>query len=147
VVQVVIDGAREITGAAFGAFFYNLVDADGESYTLYRLSGAPPEAFALPHAAQDRDLRADLRRRGPGAVGRHHPGPALRPQHSPRRGMPEGHLPVRSYLAIPVATRQGEVLGGLFFGHPEPGRFSARDENLLIGLGAQVAVTIESIQA
>jgi PAS domain S-box-containing protein len=60
--------------------------------------------------------------------------------------MPEGHLPVRSYLAIPVATRQGEVLGGLFFGHPETGRFSTRDENLLTGLGAQVAVTIESIR-
>jgi PAS domain S-box-containing protein len=60
--------------------------------------------------------------------------------------MPEGHLPVRSYLAIPVVTREGEVLGGLFFGHPEPGRFSARDETLLVGLGAQVAVTIGSIR-
>jgi PAS domain S-box-containing protein len=146
VVQVVIDGAREITGAAFGAFFYNLVDADGESYSLYRLSGAPPEAFAsfpMPRktavfaptfdgvgAVLSDDITQDPR------YGR----------NAPRRGMPEGHLPVRSYLAIPVATRQGEVLGGLFFGHPEIGRFSARDENLLTGLGAQVAVTIESIR-
>ena len=44
--QAVIDGAREIIGAAYGAFFYNVVGADGESYALYRLSGAPPEAFA-----------------------------------------------------------------------------------------------------
>ena len=25
---------------------------------------------------------------------------------------------MRSYLAVPVASRSGEVLGGLFFGHP-----------------------------
>ena len=37
--------------------------------------------------------------------------------------MPEGHLPVRSYLAAPVVSRTGEVLGGLFFGHPEPDVF------------------------
>ena len=32
--------------------------------------------------------------------------------------MPEGHLAVRSYLAVPVISRSGTVLGGLFFGHP-----------------------------
>jgi PAS domain S-box-containing protein len=47
----------------------------------------------------------------------------------------------------PVITRQGEVMGGLFFGHPEPGRFTARAETLLVGLAAQVAVTIESLRA
>ena len=38
------------------------------------------------------------------------------------------------------------MLGGLFFGHPEPGRFSLHDETLVIGLGAQVAATIDSIK-
>ena len=37
---------------------------------------------------------------------------------APYHGMPEGHLPVRSYLAVPVITSDGEVVGGLFFGHP-----------------------------
>ena len=41
------DQARvlELVGAAFGAFFYNVLDADGESYMLFTLSGAPREAF------------------------------------------------------------------------------------------------------
>ena len=42
----------------------------------------------------------------------------------PYHGMPRGHLPVRSYLAVPVRGRSGNVIGGLFFGHSEPGRFS-----------------------
>jgi CheY-like chemotaxis protein len=45
-VQVVTDAATELSGGAFGAFFYNVIDAQGEAYTLYTLSGAPREAFA-----------------------------------------------------------------------------------------------------
>ena len=52
----------------------------------------------------------------------------------PYNGMPKGHLPVRSYLAVPVMSRSGEVLGGLFFGHSQPGVFTARAERLMTGL-------------
>ena len=41
VVQAVTDAGVEVTGAQFGAFFYNRVNEAGESYTLYTLSGAP----------------------------------------------------------------------------------------------------------
>src|SRR5262249_15043601 len=46
VVQLVTDAATRLSGAAFGSFFYNVVDSKGESYTLYTLSGAPRETFA-----------------------------------------------------------------------------------------------------
>jgi two-component sensor histidine kinase len=58
--------------------------------------------------------------------------------------MPEGHLPVRSYLAVPVRSRSGEVMGGLFFGHPEPARSTARHEELLIGIAGQAAIGIDN---
>lgn len=145
-VQIVIDGAREITGAAFGAFFYNVVDTDGESYALYRLSGASPEAFAAFPNVRKTDVFAPTFN-GEGVVRSDDITQDPRyGRNAPRHGMPAGHLPVRSYLAIPVANRQGEVLGGLFFGHPEAGRFTARDESLLVGMGAQVAATIDSIK-
>jgi len=145
-VQAATDGGRKIIGAAYGAFFYNGEGEGGESYARYRLSGADPEAFAdfaMPRKTEvfaptfdgtavvrADDITQDLR------YGR----------NAPQSGMPKGHLPVRSYLALPVTTPQGIVLGGLFFGHPEPGRFSARDEALLVGLAAQAAVRIESIR-
>ncbi|HLO42046.1 MAG TPA: response regulator, partial [Phycisphaerales bacterium] len=44
-VQKVTDAGRELTQAAFGAFFYNVIDDKGDSYLLYTLSGAPREAF------------------------------------------------------------------------------------------------------
>jgi PAS domain S-box-containing protein len=58
--------------------------------------------------------------------------------------MPEGHLPVRSYLAVPVTSRSGEVIGGLFFGHAETHVFRERAERLVTGLAAQAAVAIDN---
>src|SRR3546814_9485428 len=45
-VQIVTDAGVELTGAEFGAFFYNVENEAGESYMLYTLSGAPAEAFS-----------------------------------------------------------------------------------------------------
>lgn len=145
-VQGVIDGAREISGAAYGAFFHNVAEAGGEAFRLYRFSGASAEAFEsfpmpprteffVPTADGKGVVRSDDITSDP-RYGR----------NAPRQDASQSRLPVRSYLAIPVANRRGEVLGGLFFGHPEPGRFSPRDETLLVGLGAQVAATIDSIK-
>src|SRR3954465_10254734 len=63
---------------------------------------------------------------------------------APHYGMPEGHLPVCSYLAVPVISRSGEVLGGLFFGHAAPARFTSRHEELLVGIAGQAAIGIDN---
>ncbi|HUR97600.1 MAG TPA: PAS domain S-box protein, partial [Pyrinomonadaceae bacterium] len=44
-VQAVTDAATDLTGAEFGAFFYNVFDGKGGSYMLYSLSGVPREKF------------------------------------------------------------------------------------------------------
>ena len=46
VIQTVTDEVTGLTGANFGAFFYNVVEPSGESYMLYTLSGAPRDAFS-----------------------------------------------------------------------------------------------------
>jgi signal transduction histidine kinase/ActR/RegA family two-component response regulator len=51
---------------------------------------------------------------------------------------------VRSYLAVPVISRSGEVLGGLFFGHPDTGVFGARSERLIVGIARQAAIAIDN---
>ena len=64
--------------------------------------------------------------------------------NAPLFGMPEGHLPVASYLAVPVASRDGNVIGTVLLGHPERARFTSRHEELMVGLAAQAAITIEN---
>ncbi|MGE0797259.1 MAG: GAF domain-containing protein [Lautropia sp.] len=144
IVQMVTDAGVELSGAQFGAFFYNVLDSDGESYMLYALSGVSREHFAsfpMPRATavfqptfkgtsvvRSDDILADPRYGG----------------NAPYFGMPKGHLPVRSYLAVPVVSRSGEVHGGLFFGHGQPGRFAQEHETLLTGIAGQAAVAIDN---
>lgn len=140
IVQAVTDMATRLTGAQFGAFFYNVRNEAGESYTLYTIAGVPREHFSkfpLPRnthlfgptfdgagTIRSDDIRLDPR------YGR----------SAPYHGMPPGHLPVSSYLAVPVKLGNGEVIGGLFFGHEKPGVFSEQHEHVVETLAAQAAI-------
>ena len=144
IVQIVTDAATEVTGAAFSAFFYNVVEASQKSYWLYALSGVPREAFAnfpMPRATEvfgptfrgEGVVRSDDVRKD-----------ARYGKNTPYSGMPPGHLPVCSYLAVPVISRKGEVIGGLFLGHPQPAVFTERHEHLMLGISSQAAIAIDN---
>lgn len=51
---------------------------------------------------------------------------------------------MRSYLAVPVKGRSGDVIGGLFFGHSEVGRFTEQHERLAIGVASWASVALEN---
>ena len=146
VVQAVTDAATELTTAAFGAFFYNAIDEKGEAYTLYTISGVPREAFSKFPMPRNTKV-FDPTFRGVGVVRSDDITRDPRYGHNPPyHGMPPGHLPVRSYLAVPVRHRSGEVLGGLFFGHPSPGRFTEQHERLVAGIASWAAIGLENAQ-
>jgi serine phosphatase RsbU (regulator of sigma subunit) len=144
VVQEAVDAVVDVTGAEFGAFFHNQVSPTGEAYTLYALSGAPREAFErfpMPRntdifaptfvgsaIVRSADITADPR------YGR----------NEPYAGMPPGHLPVRSYLAVPVISETGVVHGGIFLGHHDIGVFEDRAELLAVGIAAQAAAALDN---
>lgn len=143
-VQMVTDAATKLSGAKFGAFFYNVVNQQGESLVLYTLSGAPREAFdKFGHPRATPLFGPTFRGEGPVRVDDVLQDPRYG-QMPPHHGMPKGHLPVRSYLAVPVISRSGEVIGGLFFGHPDKGVFTERTERLIVGVAAQAAVAIDN---
>jgi PAS domain S-box-containing protein len=144
ILQKVTDVTTQLTGAAFGAFFYNKIDEHGESYMLYTLSGAPKEAFekfGMPRntavfnytfsgqgIVRSDDITKDPR------YGK----------NPPHYGMPKGHLPVVSYLAVPVVSKSENVIGGLFFGHPEPGKFTREHEQVVSSVVSQAATALDN---
>jgi PAS domain S-box-containing protein len=144
-VQRVTDIATKLTAAKFGAFFYNVLNEQGESYMLYTLSGAPREAFEkfgmMPRNTPVFDTT--FSGRGPRRSDDIRKDPDYGTM-APHFGMPEGHLPVCSYLAVPVKSRSGGILGGLFFGHPEPGIFSESSERLATGIASYAAIALDN---
>jgi PAS domain S-box-containing protein len=143
-VQAVTDAATKLTGAKFGAFFHNVEDEKGESYLLYTLSGAPREAFSKFGLPRNTPV-FEPTFRGTRVVRSHDilkdPNYGKNPPH---HGMPPGHLPVRSYLAVPVIGRSGKPLGGLFFGHSSPGIFTERAERLAVGIASHAAIALDN---
>ena len=142
--QTATDAATGIAGARFGAFFYHAADNAGSMFSLYTLSGATSAEFASFGEPRPTGLFGPSIR-GDGIV--RSDDIALDPRYggnSPRFGTPPSHPAVRSYLAVPVVARSGEVLGSMFFGHPEPSVFTERTERIVAGIAAQVAVAIDN---
>jgi len=144
IVQTATDETTRITGAQFGAFFYNVLDENGESYTLYTLSGVPREAFSRFPMPRNTAVFAPTFH-GEGVIRSDDITADPRYGHSaPYHGMPKGHLPVRSYLAVPVISRTGEVLGGLFYGHARTGVFTERSERIASGVAGWAGLAIDN---
>lgn len=148
IVQAVTDAGVEITGAQFGAFFYTTSGENGEPRTLCTLSGVTRAAVSqlsmlrdapafAPTFSGEEIVRCDDITAHPryGQLNSH-----LKPYH----GIPPGHLPVRSYMEIPVMSRAGGTSGRLLFGHADAGVFDERDERMLAGIASQATVAIDN---
>ena len=139
-VQAVTDAATKLSKAAFGVFYCMKPDNAGDGLMLCTLSGASREAFE-EFCRQRAAALFDPTIKDVAPVRCHDvlSDPCYR-ETSPDRG----HLSVRSYLAVPVIARSGDVVGRLIFGHPEAGMFTARTERLIVGVAAQTAIAIDN---
>lgn len=144
VLQKVTDVTTRITGAEFGAFFYNTFDANGEAIMLYTLSGlhaAALDANAMPeHTGL---LRPTFRESEVIRVDDTNTDPRYG-NNEPLFGMPGRLFDVKSYLAVPVLSPTGEVIGGLFFGHPNSAQFKAEHEDLVESIASQAAIALDN---
>lgn len=139
--QAVVDAGVELSGAEIGAFVSDRIGAE------------PSYVYSPPRPPAD----FPPRRRNRAALQDHIPGRTVIRfddlSEGPRRSagallkaLPRGHRPVRSYLATAVASRTGEVIGGLYFGHSRPKVFPERLEPFIASLAAQAALAIENLQ-
>jgi len=134
--QALVDAATQLSGAHVGAFFYNATDGKGGYLTLAGAQRETVETFAAlgqpglfaATFTEQEVVRLEDVTRDPRCGGRAFP----------------GRLAVQSYLAVPVRGRIGDVFGGLFLGHPEPGMFTDEAERVVVGLAAQAAIAIEN---
>lgn len=142
--QVVTDSATQLTGAEFGAFFYHRQEdqlGEGKLFTVSGLSTELFEQFPLPRQTQvfgktvrgsgiirSNDIRKDPRFEGVTTTD----------------ALVEKPLRVLSYLSVPVTSRSGAVIGGLFFGHSKPAVFDENAEEMVKGIASQAAVAIDN---
>jgi PAS domain S-box-containing protein len=145
IVQKVTDTAMELTNAEFGTLLYKVRGShSGEADVLYAASGVRKKAVA--ELLQTRTTAV------PGAMWRGQGTVRIEDvtedQDYGESGswfdLPAGHPPVRSYLAVPVKSVYGEVVGALCFGHSRVGVFSDQHERLAERIAAWASVALEN---
>lgn len=143
IVQALTDASTDLVGAEFGSFFYNSDDGEEGCCQLFTLTGASTEEFAkYPRPRPVGVFTLTFRNEGTVRCDDVAKDPRYG-QAAPFHGMPDGHLPIASYLAVSVVSQTGDVIGGLFFGHSQPAMFTERHERLVEGIAAQAAIAID----
>ncbi len=129
--QETVDAATRISGARFGALYYD------DAGDVHDHPGALPAARAVNGISlrQADTIAAELRQ-----------GPVMR--QNDLLAAPDASAddapPLRSCLSLPVSSRSGQLLGRLLLGHPQAGMFSARSERIVSAIAAQAAVALDN---
>jgi len=143
-VQAVTDAATGLSGAEFGTFLYNVLNERSELQTLFTAAGMPAELLAyFQRSTASEQFIATFKNHGVLRIAdvKHDP---RYDSSSPFYDIPKELLPLTSYLAVPVVSRSGDTVGGLFLVHRTPDFFTDRDELTAIGLSAQAAVAMDN---
>ena len=145
IVQAVTDTATAVTNAEFGVFFFK--DADEQStgrHVLSTRAGISRDAFArFPQPRVTELFGVTFRGDGIVRLADVTADPRFG-RNAPYHGLPPGHLPVRSYLAVPVRSRSGQVLGALLFGHSKVDVFTEQHERLALGIASWASLALEN---
>ena len=123
--QETVDAATRISGARFGAFYY---DDAGDVHPAARAVNG----ISLHQA----ETIATALRQGPAMC----QNDLLAAPEASADGAP----PLRSCLSLPISSRSGLLLGRLLLGHPQAGMFSARSERIVWAIAAQAAVALDN---
>ncbi|MBF5081980.1 SpoIIE family protein phosphatase [Quadrisphaera sp. INWT6] len=142
-----VDLAVRMTGASYGAYFKTV---GSERLDAFALSGVPRDVFPRPAEADLPPVRiTDVF--APTVSGE---GTTVLiddlftdPRYGQVGGMPPGHPPVRSYLAVPVKSIQGVMLGAILLAHVQPGRFSDASRHQAEAVATYAAVAIENARS
>jgi signal transduction histidine kinase len=135
VLQIVLDAARELTGARYAAVgilaedrasLARFVWSGLDEHIASRIGKPPTGRGVLGILIQDpRPLRLD-------DVG----------SHARSYGFPLGHPPMHGFLGVPIAVR-GEAWGNLYLTE-KPGGFDESDEEVVVALADWAAIAIEN---
>lgn len=134
--QQIVDTCTEITDSEFGIFFYQ-VDGQNETMAMHAISERNYSYIESLIDSWPKYTILDTLRLNDASTSKID----LMP-----KGIAIGKEPVRSFLAVPVKSRNGVVIGTLCFGHTKVGIFQEHEVEITKGIAAQAAIALDNSQ-
>lgn len=143
ILQRVVDATTKLTGAAYGTFLYRNSEEKEGGLRFFTTSENPAASGGLDNviSADVFDALFTLKR-------------VMRidninnPHDQHKKGfsfdIPNENSSLKSYLAVPLISKSGDVIGGLLFGHHEANAFSEEHELMVVNVAAQAVVSLEN---
>ncbi|RYF99662.1 MAG: GAF domain-containing protein, partial [Chitinophagaceae bacterium] len=122
---------------------HNGPNEEGQYYMRHSLSGMSKEEFEQTGMLRSTEI-FDHTFRGKGTIRIDDISIDPHYKNLPCHNLPNSHLQIASYLAVPVISSKGEILGGLFFGHNLPRIFTKKHEVLAEQVAIQAAIALEN---
>ena len=144
IAQVVVDVATELTGAQFGALFYSSTDPHASGELQWATSGVHRSQLDKLGVTRKSGAYAPIfDGKGPIRIADVTRDPRFA-RNALDRGIAETAVPMKSYLAVPVVTRSGAMIGGLFFGHAQPDELSEQDLSIATQIATHAATAMDN---
>ena len=143
ILQRVTDATTQLTGATYGAFFYNNINDKKDQFRLFSLSGVSSKTFEelqqLYHSVLFEATFVNKKTVRINDITRYYSSDELCANST----ISEGNF-MRSYMSVPVVSKSGTVIGGLQFGHPKADAFTAEHELMVVNIASQAAVSLDN---
>ncbi len=136
VLEDIVERSMELTGARYGAAL--TLSGEGEVESFLHRGLTEEEVAALPHLPRGRGLLGvvleEKRATRVVDIG----------SHPASVGFPDAHVPMRSFLGVPMMLH-GRLVGALYLTKsPQEPSFSEDDEDLVSGMASLAAVGIQN---
>jgi PAS domain S-box-containing protein len=142
--QQVTDATTKITGAAFGAFFYDYTNVEEDASLRYTLSGASKEGFEKFKSSKEADIFKQIFVDGKVVRIDDVTKEAVYRRLAAQDELFPENPRILSYLSIPVKSTVGVIIGTLIFAHPKTGMFKSEHEDMVSSIAAQAGIAIEN---
>lgn len=138
--QLAIGEATKLSGAEAGAFFYKSLDDETSAYSLYTVFGKDRDIFKKLSVDMVQDVFSGVFT-GDKTILIHN---AEQHQKSAALKKIEPLKKIKSYLAVPVVSRNGDIIGAMLFGHSATNVFTERSARIVEGIASQAAIGIDN---
>jgi len=138
ILKSVVISATKLSGAQFGAFFYNKFDSKGNSRVLYAFDGLPNDLYKSSAINVKEDIFSN-----PETINISINNQSEKISLFPFDIILQKDL-IRSYLCVPAISKDGDIVGKLFFAHYSADKFQEEHVKLVEAIASLATIALEN---